>query len=400
MSSFLNLDLDKNIKFNLLSKHIIFGLFWIIGISIIIFRMDTYLLDFYKGNLKWIGKNIMLMYFISLTIYFFYTKWYYFVALLFYPILLVFWFIPKTVLSIGKIYLLGNYIESIYSKLSNLKVFAFNFFFFLISLIILFSNQEVWARWIFICCISYFYLVFVFRFIKKSFKQPTIFGHNLESTFEVLNDSRKSNNSVIINSLVIQKDDSKLSIELRRTKQIKRAIMTKYASELFASKLNSYQGRQAYIVSWVYGAFVFLVYSLIFFSLLNFQLHFIDSNNFEYTGTHPQFDFFYYTLKTITFGEIEIIKPMSIIARISEIFSFLIIGVFIMVIVVSIFLSMNQEKVQENIKLTTELIKNENISLIEFLKTEYNVEIESALSEIKNIEYSLQNLKKNIDSIF
>jgi hypothetical protein len=61
---------------------------------------------------------------------------------------------------------------------------------------------------------------------------------------------------------------------------------------------------------------------------------------------------------------------------------------------------MNQEKVRENIKLTTELIENENISLIEFLKTEYNIEIESALSEIKNIEYSLQNLKKNIDSIF
>lgn len=400
MSSFLNLDLDKNIKFNLLSKHIIFGLFWVIGISIIIFRVDTYFLGFFEENLKWIGKNIMLTYFISLTIYFFCTKWYYFIALLFYPILLIFWFIPKTVLSIGKIYLLGNYIESIYSKLSNLKVFAFNFFFFLISLIILFSNQEIWARWIFICCISYFYLVFAFRFIKKSFKQPTIFGHNLESTFEALNSSRKSNNSVIINSLVIQKDDSKLGIELRRNKQIKRAIMTKYASELFASKLNSYQGKQAYIVSWIYGSFVFLVYSLIFFSLLNFQLHFIDANNFEYTGTHPQFDFFYYTLKTITFGDIEIIKPISIIARISEIFSFFIIGIFIMVIVVSIFLSMNQEKVKENIKLTTELIENENISLIEFLKTEYNVEIENALSEIKNIEYSLQNLKKNIDSIF
>ena len=36
----------------------------------------------------------------------------------------------------------------------------------------------------------------------------------------------------------------------------------------------------------------------------------------------PKFDFFYYTLKTITFGDIELIKPQSVLARINEISSF------------------------------------------------------------------------------
>ena len=74
-------------------------------------------------------------------------------------------------------------------------------------------------------------------------------------------------------------------------------------------------------------------------------------------------------------------------------------GVFILVVVTSIFLSMNQDRVNENIKLTTELIKNENTTLIEFLKNEYGMEIKSALLEIKNIDTSLKKMKNIIDNI-
>ena len=312
---------------------------------------------------------------------------------------MIFWFIPKTVLSICKIYLLGNYLNSIYSKLSKPKFFAFNIFFFLFTLIFLITIQEKWTRWLSIICLSYFYLIYVYNFLTKSFKQPSLFGKEIESTIQALIENKNIENSILIKSVIKQKDDDKLDVLSRKKVQIKRTVMANYAIELLTNRLNGYRGRQAYLVFWIFCAIIFLVYSIIFFWFLNFQLYKINPSNFIYNGTLPQFDFLYYTLKTITFGDIELVKPQSVLTRISEICSFFTIGIFILVIVVSVFLSMSQDKVNENIKLTTKLIKNENITLIEFLKVEYGMEIKSAFLEVKNIDTSLKNLKNIIDHI-
>ena len=173
-----------------------------------------------------------------------------------------------------------------------------------------------------------------------------------------------------------------------------------YPIELLSKRLNGYRGRQAYLISWLFGAFMFLLSSIIFFWFINFQLYKIDSTNFQYIGTFPSFDFLYYTLKTITFGDIELVKPSSVLSRISEISSFFTIGIFMLVIVISIFLSMKQDKVNENVKLTTELMNSESLTLVKYMQDEFGMEIKTAFNEIKNIDDSIKKLKDIIDKIF
>src|SRR5665647_421826 len=107
MSSFLNITLDKKIQSKFLSKHIIFSLFWIIGILIFIFRIDVVIIDKFGENLNWLKVFVPTLYFFFLILTFFFLKWYYVLAFFLYPLLMIFWFIPKSVLSIGKVYLFG-----------------------------------------------------------------------------------------------------------------------------------------------------------------------------------------------------------------------------------------------------------------------------------------------------
>lgn len=400
MPSFLNINLDGKIETNFFIKHIFFSFFWVLGILIFVFRIDILLTQKYIDSTTWLSFSIPSIYFLLLVFFFFFIRWYYIIAFFFYPFLMFFWFIPKTILSVGKVYLLGTYLNWIFSKLSNIKLFAFNVFFFVFSFIFLIIINENWTRWICIICLSYFYLIYLYKFLIKSFKQPTLFGADIDEVFEKLIGDKSAENSLVIKSYIIQKEDDKIDQYLLKEVRIKRMIMANYAIELLSKRLNGYKGRQAYLTSWIFGAFMFLLSSIIFFWFINFQLFKIDPTNFQYTGIFPSFDFLYYTLKTITFGDIELIKPSSVLSRFTEICSFLTIGIFILVIVISIFLSMKQDRVNENVKLTTELMNSESLTLVKYMKDEFGMEIKSAFNEIKNIDDSVKKIKEIIDKIF
>ena len=229
---------------------------------------------------------------------------------------------------------------------------------------------------------------------------PSLFGESVEERVKQFIENKAPAKSLVISSFIVQKEDEKLALEERREKQIRRTVLANYALELLSKRLNGYRGRQAYIVSWIFGALVFLFSSILFFWFLNFQLYKIDSTNFTYSGQYPIFDFLYYTLKTITYGDIDLVKPISVLSRISETSSFFIIGIFILVIVVSIFLSLKQDKMNENVRLTTEMFENENLTLSKYMQDEFGMEIKVAMRDIKNIDESLKNLKGFIDRIF
>ena len=237
-------------------------------------------------------------------------------------------------------------------------------------------------------------------FLKKAFKLPALFGGKIEEKIKQFIENNTPEKSWIITSFVIQKNDEKLELEVRREKQIRRTVLANYALELLGKRLNGFHGRQAYIVSWIFGAIVFLFSSIIFFWFLNFQLYKIDGTNFLYNGRYPTFDFLYFTLKTITYSDIDLIKPISVLARISETSSFFTIGIFALVIVVSVFLSLKQDKMNENVRLTNEVFEHENLNLSRYMQNEFGLEIKAAIKDIKNIDESLKNLKDFIDRLF
>lgn len=313
---------------------------------------------------------------------------------------MIFWFLPKTILSIGKVYLFGSYLNSLFSLFLHFKSFILNLCLFILSFILLITVNVDWVRWLSIFVMTYFYLIYIYRFLKKAFNEPTLFGTSIESRIQKFAENKSPGDSLVVKSFIIQKDDEKLQQIERRDVQLRRSVIATFVIELLTERLNGYRGKQAYIVSWIFGAFVFLLYSIIFFWFLNFQLFKIDASNFSYKGTFPSFDFLYYTLKTITYSDIDLVKPISVIARIIETSSFFTIGIFALIIVVSIFLSMKQDKVKENVKLTTDMFNSENSSLSKYMQDEFGMELKTAIGEIKNIDTSLKNLKNFIDKMF
>lgn len=400
MSTFLNLGLDRKIPTNFLAKHLLFSTFWILGIALFIFRIDLFLMDNYSSSLQWLKVGMPTLYIVTLVITFFFLRWYYILAFFLYPFLLIFWFIPKTVLINGKVYLFGNYITSIFSKFAHFKRTIFFLLLIAITVILFATISADWVRWLAISTFSYFYLRYVYKLLKKSFQEPSLFGESLEEKIRSIISKNSPDESLVIKSFINQKDDEKLELSDRREKQIRRSVIANHAIDLLTRKLNSFKGRKAFLISWIYSSLKFLFYSVLFFWFLNVQLYRIDSANFVYNGTMPAFDFLYYTLKTITFGDIETVKPVTVLARISEISSFFIIGIFFLVIFVSVFLSLKQDKMNENVKLTTDLFQSENLTLTKYFKDEFGMELKSAMGEVKNIDESLKNLRNIIDRLF
>jgi hypothetical protein len=400
MATFLNLSLDKNVSTNFLAKHLLFSTFWILGISLFVFRIDLFLVVNYPSSLHWLKVSLPTLYITLVIVTFFFLKWYYILAFFVYPFLLLFWFVPKTILINGKIYLFGNYITFLFSKLAHFKRTVFYGLFIIFTLILFVTISSDWARWLAIATFSYFYLRYVYGLLRKSFQEPSLFGESLEDKIRVIITKNSTEESLIIKSFINQKDDEKLKLPDRREKQIRRSVIANHAIELLTYKLNGFKGRKAFLIAWVYSSFKFLFYSILFFWFLNLQLFRIDNANFSYNGKMPAFDFLYYTLKTITFGDIETVKPVTVSARCSEISSFFIIGIFFLVIFVSVLLSLKQDKMNENVKLTTELFRNENSTLERYFKEEFGMEIKSAMGELSNIDKSLKNLRDIIDKLF
>src|SRR5690606_22868762 len=122
MGSFLNINLDRKIPRTFLFKHILFSSFWISGLLVVIFRIDVFLIDKYFPSVDWLKGSVPFLFFALLVLTCFFLKWYYILAFVFYPFLMIFWFLPKTVLSVGKVYLFGTYIAALFSRLAKLKV--------------------------------------------------------------------------------------------------------------------------------------------------------------------------------------------------------------------------------------------------------------------------------------
>lgn len=400
MSTFLNLDFSNKIELKFFWKHLLFSFLWLLGISLVMFRLDIYLLNQFGKSFDWLRYGIPIFYFVVLSLTFIFFKWYYIIAFLVYPILVFFWFLPKTVLSRGKIYLFGSYVNSVYKKFKYYKFTLFKFFLFTISVIIFLTVPYVWSRWLMIIVITFFYLNYVIKFIATTFRPPTLFGSALEKAFiDSIKNTPKTNKSWLV-TYVNQQGDEKLDVIVKKEKQLTRLIWANYTLNLIKENINGFKGKQAFVISWIFESSLFLLYSIAFFWFVNIQVYKIDSSNFIYHGSFINFDFLYYTLKTMTFGDIELIKPDSIIARILEISSFFILGIFFLVIVTSIVLSLKQERVGENIKLATEVLEVQNRRVAEYMRTNFNTDMESAKAEIKTIDESLKNLKNIIDKLF
>ena len=208
MATFLNLNLEGNTPLKFYRKHILFSLLWIFILGVFIFRIDSLIIGGFN-NLKPLISILPIFYIIFLVLFTISQKWYS-IAFLFYPILAVFWFIPKTILSKGKIYLFGHYVNNIYKKFTRLKLTLIHSVVLIVPFILILLSDSQWIRCIAVVSFSYFYIRSVYNYVYSSFKPAELFGVNLHDSLEDFIEKGKNNQSVIIKSYVNQKDDEKL----------------------------------------------------------------------------------------------------------------------------------------------------------------------------------------------
>ena len=124
-----------------------------------------------------------------------------------------------------------------------------------------------------------------------------------------------------------------------------------------------------------------------------------DNSNFLVTNQPGIFDFFYYSLKTMTFNGIDSIQPVSIFTKVLEMASYLIIGILVLVIIVSISFFLRQNKIQENINLVGQICESENKIIADYVEQHYGTTVDEAIKEVSDIKDSLEKIRKLIKSV-
>lgn len=401
MNTFLNISLGGTTLKKFIWKHLLFSFLWILTIFVLIFRVDVYAINSINPDYHWIVGFSPLGLFFLIIVTIFRQKWYYNLAAMFYPILLIFWFFPKSILDKGKIYLFFHYVNYVFNRVANFKKTLIHAFLFIsiIMLLLLTDNQNI--RILAMMTMSYFYFRFVYSYLKSSFKPAYMFGSSIESSFiEYIEEGEISSIRFVKSITKETKTDEKLPEEERKMNKLKNLIMWNFGLNYISKNLNGFKGKKAYVLFWCLQLLYFLFISVLFFTFLNYQLFHANPGNYLVMGMPNLFDFFYYTFKTITFEGIDSIKPSSDVAKIIEIASFLVIGIFILVIAASIIFSLRQDKIKENVDLAVQICDKQNEYIINHVKDEFGVTIQSALKEFTDIKKSVENLKNLIDKLF
>lgn len=398
MPTFLNIDLDGRTPTKFIWKHLLFTFLWTIGIIVLFFRIDIVLLNKNNIAIDWLEGTFPIVILILIGVVMLTQKWYYNLALFLYPILAFGWFIPKIVLRNGKIYLFLNYLNYIYNKFKNFKRTLLHFGLLTLAFMLLVIVAETWTRWFAIAAISYFYLTFLFRYTRQSFQPAALFGSNVETIVDNLLKKGKENQSILISTFILKSSSG--PDDETNTKNLTRLIMINFALDTIVSRLNDFRGKRAYVISLMYEFCIFLLSSIIFIWFINYELYQIDPTNYKTIGAPSGFEFLYYSIKNIAFSDIDAIKPFSWIAKSVEVFFYLVIGVLLFVVIVSLTYALRNERINENIKLTTKLCQDQNRIVQEYVIKAYGKDIQSAINEVSNIKKSLQRLSDIINKLF
>ena len=392
MTKFINIDLDNPIHPKFLLKHIEFAFIWILGISLVIFRLDLFVINYLPIDYKWVIKTIPVLYILGVIIFMYNTKWYYNLTLFFYPVIILFWFLPKFILHKGKIYLLSNYITFIYNRLSRFKKSFAQIGIFTITLFVLVISDSSIIRICSMLIMIFFYYKYLVYYVKSSFKPAQLFGAKIEELIDTFLET-PDNTLKLVESI---EDSNKKDDE----KNLKTLITYSFIIETFGKHLTGFQGKKAFVISWLYQLLLFLIISVTFFTFLNYELFKIDSSNFTILGNPNIFDFIYYTIKTIVFENSMNIIPFSPWSKIIEMFTFFTLGIFLFVFVTSIIFTMKQDRISENISKASDLCLYQNEAIVKHIKLKYNTDVQTVIKETENIRNSLENMKIAMTKLF
>ncbi len=399
MTKFINFKFDSGLPKKLLLKHCLFSLFWVFGIAIFVFRVDTSIFSVFHIQNFEINYFVPVLFIFLLFFLIKNQKWYYTIAFVFYPFLLIFWFLPKWILVKGKIYIFLYYLNFIVQLIIKFKHAIFIFFIGVCTLTLLLLTSSIWVKIFSIFFFSYVYYLFLKIFIRDFFKPAQLLEPKSINILEKYISETDTDNSTLIKDLENQKEDEKLNENEKLHKRKIRLIRVNYFLEYLSQSLSGFRNERSYLKFCIFQLSLYFIITLSYFSFFNYELFKINNNNFIYLNNPTGFDFFYYTIKTITFGSIDSLKPNSVIAKIIEISSFLIMGVFLLIIVVSQLFSLKQQKFKKEIKMGIDACQSQSKLITKHLEVKYSIDINSAHTEVNSDQF-IKDMKKILEQIF
>ncbi len=393
-SSFLNLNFKKNANWSFTLKHILFILIWSVGVWLLLFRGDSpFLIE--SDKYYWLIYFIPIIYVFFLILLMYYLKWYYNLILVFYPFLVVFWFIPKFILKNGKIYLLSRYINFIYIRIKKRKSTIIHVFFSIVIIILLFTSADIVVRALSIAFFSYLYLRVIILYFRQSLQPTQLFGENIENIFvKATKDPERVKKFIIV---LEQAEKGEKSKQVNQNKRIKRLALFGLVVNHIITQLKGFNSKKAFVLYGVYKLIGFIVISTIYFAFSNYQLFVIEPSSFSVVGEPSFFDFLHYATKTFVYGSVNIIQPVSWLAKSLEMFSFFTVGILFLIIVLSLVFTYRQERVSEEIKVISDICQKQNNFIIQRLKKEYKRDFDTLVQESSSLADSLEKIKKVIE---
>lgn len=363
------------------------------NILVLLFRIDIYLFKSVSINKDLMGTIIPYAVIVIDVILFFKQKWYYNLAFIFYPFLTLFWFIPKWILKKGKIYLFIYYFTSIFGYWVAFKKALLQSSILILIIILLSTTSNDFVRLISIVYFSFLFFKTLYKYIVGSFK------NKLNSNSKKIQNSNTFSKLNLVESIENQKIDEKLSPEQNTSKKIEMMVLWNYFLQYVSNNVNSYRGKRAFMIVWFFQYFLYFFLTIFFFTFLNYELFQINSNNFIFSYPPSVFDFFYYTIKTVTFSSIDSLKPISTFSRIAEISSFFILSIYFLIITISSILSLKMSEYSKEMEDAIILCQLQNEKIKEHLKTKYDTDISKAISEIETINTATIKLKLILERI-
>jgi len=383
MTSLINLNLDKPVHWKLKFIHLFYSIFWITGFALL-FRIDLVLTNNLPSEVRIISNILPLLFVAVLILIIWKTKTW--PILILYPLLVLFWFFPKIILRTGKIYLLANYFNFFFRRIIYFKKSIVHIGLFVVVSLSLAYLDSSYVKIIGMIVMSYFYYQYTIKFIKESFQPARLFGLDINSSIDVYLKSPEKKFS-LSKEIEKTKQDEKVDEVEKRKKTLFTLIVLNSLLETISQNLNGNKGRKAFMIAWVYQFLAFLLITLLFFTFLNYELFHIDKSHFTVNSNPTFFDFFYYTFKTITFTNIDSVIPTSVLAKTIEILSFSSIGLLLFIVIGTMFFSLRNEIINENIRKTNDLCIFESNAIVEHIRIEYNVDIQELTNkpEIKEV---------------
>ena len=390
---FLNSSIYEKTPNQFKNLHIAFILFWVTGL-IIFFRIDSTILEYYNVNLKRFEFLFPILYLTAFFRFFRKIKILLFICFLIYPILLFFWFIPKQVLRRGKVYLLISYFKLLIKGLANWKrnlIFLGALLIFVI--LFLFTNSTLLGISS-ILIFGYLYVRYLYTFLESCFQTEELVDSNRLQKY--LDENEKS---PFIEEIENKNYEEKITKEEAHAARLKRLVNYGFVLNYCTTNLNGFRGKRAYLIYWFSKLAFYTIITLFFFTFLNFELYKIQHSNFVVLGTPNIFDFFYYTLKTLSFTNIDGIKPISILSKCSEMFSFFNLSIILITVVTSFIFPLVREKNSNEINILIRACEIQNKLIESHIRTKYETNINKAVNEIQTIKESVDKLKAILTTI-